>query len=159
VAFENLEEKGHLRYLRVANHGDLVPLLPPSPPITSLVFQGRRFRPVGVRLKLTPHTYIISFPPKFRNCCGVFFFDLIKMLRTWAYVLVGSVFCYRWPCETTTILRREHTQLVYMERFENQKLSLEHLTLDGLYQERFARAHWRLPVLHFDARMSYQKRW
>ncbi len=41
-----------------------------------------------------------------------------------------------------------------MGRFENQKYFLEQLTLDGLYQERFARARWRLPVLHFDARTT-----
>jgi hypothetical protein len=151
VAFEYLEEKGHLRCLRVANYRDLVPL---SPPITTLVFQGRRFRHVGLRLKLTPHTFIISFPPKVRSYCGVFFFDLIKMLRTGAFVLVGSVFCFLCTCETKTFLRREHTQLVYMERFENQKHSLEQLTIDGLYQERFARARWRVPVLQFDARTT-----
>jgi hypothetical protein len=145
VAFERLEEKGHLRCLRVANYRDLVPL---SPPINTLIFQGRRFRHVGFRLKLTPHTFIISFPPKVRSYCGIFFFDLMKMLRTWAFVLVGSVLCFLFTCRTRKHLRREHTQLVYMERFENQKGSLE----DGLYQERFARARWRLPVLHFDAR-------
>jgi hypothetical protein len=41
-----------------------------------------------------------------------------------------------------------------MERFENQKHSLEQLTIDGLYQERFARARWRVPVLQFDARTT-----
>jgi pimeloyl-ACP methyl ester carboxylesterase len=154
VAFENLEEKGHLRCLRVANYRDLVPLSPPSPPITTLVFQGRRFRHVGMRLKLTPQTFFVSFPPKVRSYCGVFFFDLIRMLRTWAFALVGSVICFLCTCETKKRLRREHTQLVYMERFENQKHALEQLTLDGLYQERFAQARWRLPVLHFDARTT-----
>jgi hypothetical protein len=122
--------------------------------MTTLIFQGRRFRHVGLRLKLTPHTFIISYPPKVRTYCGVFFFDLYKLLRTLPYVLVGSVFCFLCTCKTKTALRREHTQLVYMERFENQKHSLEQLTLDGLYQERLARARWRLPVLHFDARTT-----
>jgi hypothetical protein len=44
-----------------------------------------------------------------------------------------------------------------MERFENQKHSLEQLTLNGLFQERLARARWRLPVLHFDAQTTTGK--
>ena len=149
VAFEHLEEKGHLRCLRVANYRDLVPL---SPHMNRLIFHGRRFRHVGFRLKLTPHTFIISFPPKVRSYCGVFIFDIIKMLRSWAFVLVGIVLCFLCTCEIKKKLRGEHTQLLYMKRFENQKDSLEQLTLDGLYQERFARARGRLPVLHCDAR-------
>jgi hypothetical protein len=39
-----------------------------------------------------------------------------------------------------------------MERFDNQKYSLKQLTWDGLNQERFARARWRLPILHVGAR-------
>lgn len=149
LAFEHLEEKGHLRCLRVANYRDLVPL---SPARTTLFFQGRRFRHVGFRLKLTPNTFLISFPPKVRSWVGVFLFDLIKMLRTWAFVLVASVLCFISMCHIKKEFRAEHTQLVYMERFENQKNALEQLTLDGLYQERLARARWRLPVLHVGER-------
>ena len=55
---------------------------------------------------------------------------------------------------TGRALRAEHTQLVYMKRFTNQKEALSRMTLDDLYEERFRRARWRLPVMHFGAKMA-----
>ena len=144
-----------MRCLRVTNYRDTVPLVPAKTP---LFFQSRRFRHVGFRVKLTPHTFVISFPPKVRSYCGVFVFDLIKMLRTWAFYLCGSVLCILFTCRMKQDLRAEHTQLVYMERFENQKEGLEQLSLDGLYQQRARAARWRLPVFHFDARTTTNRR-
>jgi pimeloyl-ACP methyl ester carboxylesterase len=154
LAFESLEEQGRLRCLRVANYRDIVTL---SPPIGALALchaiccQERRFRHVGFRLKLSPWSYVISYPPKVRSYCGTLLFDLIKMARSFFFMAIFIPVCAVFSCGAKKFLRGEHTQLVYMNRFDKQKESLEKVTLDQLYEERFARARWRIPVFYAGA--------
>jgi len=71
-AFEALEEQKKIRYIRVANFRDMVPLSPPRQTyncFAAMFCQHRRFRHVGLRLKLFPHVvyngcaYGVSFVP------------------------------------------------------------------------------------------------
>ena len=151
LAFESLEEQGKLRCLRVANYRDVVTL---SPPIGALGLghaiccQERRFRHVGFRLKLTPWSYVISYPPKVHSYCGVLLFDLMKMVKAFVFMMIFIPLCAIFTCGVKKFLRGEHTQLVYLERFNRQKASLETISLDQLYKNRSARPRWRIPVFN-----------
>ena len=151
LAFESLEEQGKLRCLRVANYRDIVTL---SPPIGALGLchaiccQERRFRHVGFRLKLTPWSFVISYPPKVRSYCGVLLFDFMKMVKAFVFMMIFIPLCAIFTCGVKKFLRGEHTQLVYMERFDRQKASLETISLDQLYKDRLARPRWRIPVFN-----------
>ena len=73
-AFEVLEETRKIRCLHIANFRDIVPLSPPIGALAcghAICCQRRRFRHVGFRLKLTPKTFIVSYPPKVRSYCGI----------------------------------------------------------------------------------------
>lgn len=147
-----LEEQKKVRYIRVCNFRDIVPLSPPGATYNccfAAFCQPTRFRHVGLRLKLYPKGYTISYVPKMRTCPGIACCDLIKILRHWLYlVIVCPIVCFCKNRYTYKVFRSEHTQLVYMDRFDACREDLEDMTLDDLYQERINRARWRMPVLH-----------
>ena len=151
LAFESLEEQGKLRCLRVANYRDIITLCPVRGTFAlchAICCQEMRFRHVGFRLKLTPWSSVISYPPRVHTYCGILLFDLMKMVKAFVLMMIYIPLCAIFTCEFQKFLFREHSQLVYMERFDKQKASLEKISLDQLYKDRSTRPWWRIPVFH-----------
>jgi Lipase (class 3) len=155
-AFEILEEQNKLRYIRVVNYRDIVPLSPPqlSHNCACLFCPRRRFRHVGLRLKLFPHGYVITYSPRARTCLGLACFDCLKILRHYLYLLIlCPITCLCKNLFVFKVFMAEHSIVLYMKRFDQCRPVLEKLSLDQLYQERKARARWKLPTLHGDTHM------
>jgi hypothetical protein len=150
-----LEEERKIRCLRVANFRDLVPLSPPRHAYNCLApicCQSRRFRHVGMRLKLFPYGYIISYPPKMRTCPGIFCCDFIKLVRHFLYlVVVCPIVTFCKNRYIYKVFRSEHTVLVYMDRLNACEDILSGMQLDDLYEESSQRSRLRLPTLHGDS--------
>lgn len=98
-AFEELEQQKKLRFLQVANDRDPVTLSPPDTfnPCTPLFCKGRRYRHVGLRLKLRGSKgYVIYYPMKMRTYFGILCCDLMNLSRAWMFVIgfgFASLFC------------------------------------------------------------------
>lgn len=146
-----LEEQKKIRYMRVTNYRDIVTLIPPGHAyncIAAAFCQQRRFRHVGLRLKLFPTGYAISYAPKMRTCPGILCCDLIKILHHYLFLaIICPITCFCKNLYIYRAFRSEHTELVYMNRFDACQGVLEELQLDDLYEERSARSRFRLPVL------------
>lgn len=151
--YQKLEAEKKLRCLRISNYRDVVTLSPPNGafiPCFACFCQSKRFRHVGIRMKLFPDGhFLIAHPPRFYTCFGIMICDLLKTIRHIFYLfIICPLVCLCKNRYTYTVYRQEHTQLAYSNRFKACKDDLEQLSLDQLYKERFARAKWRLPVLH-----------
>jgi hypothetical protein len=180
-AFERLEEEGKLRYMRVTNYRDPITFLLP-PGLLGFFLQKKRFRHVGIRLRLTPHMFIVNYPPKVRSYCGIFICDIIKSFRHGVCLVVfiiPSLLIFLVLAPVTLILapigcaawiwfhnmfffRAEHAPELYLARLMQHQEALSRLTLEGLYQERFAAARWKLPYIRLDAddtRRSLRRYW
>ncbi|CAB9518277.1 Phospholipase A1-II 1 [Seminavis robusta] len=145
-AFESLEEKNWLRCIHVANYRDIVTQ---SPALPMCCCYGSHFRRAGFHLTLSPHAYILSYPARL-GLVGRFCLDIVKWIKHVCYVLLFVPLLFLCGCQTKKFLREEHTQLKYMNRFDNQKAALQHMTLDELYRERFgatAKKHLRAGVV------------
>jgi hypothetical protein len=98
-AFEELERQKKLRCLQIANDRDPVPASPPDAwnPLLAMFCQSRRFRHVGLRLKLRSNGYILFSPPKMRTYWGVLLCDCMYVSRTWMIIILFaflSLFCF-----------------------------------------------------------------
>jgi hypothetical protein len=98
-AFEELERQKKLRCLQIANDRDPVPASPPDAwnPSLAMFCQSRRFRHVGLRLKLRSNGHILFSPPKMRTCWGVLLCDCMHVSRTWMIIILFaflSLFCF-----------------------------------------------------------------
>jgi hypothetical protein len=98
-AFEELERQKKLRCLQIANDRDAVTLSPPDTfdPCVPIFCQNRRYRHVGLRVKLRSNGYIVTSPPKTRTYLGVLLCDCTYVARTWMFVILfglGSLFCF-----------------------------------------------------------------
>ena len=166
LAFESLERNGKLRCFQVANDRDPVTLSPPQGafnPFHALLCQRRRFRHVGLRLKLRELGYIIMYNPKPRSYLGILCCDSIHLSRTWLiililvllilvslslfYVYIAVPLIVLCACIALCTSRMHHTQLKYIRRLEYNKETLTELYLDELNKERWERSPYRFPVL------------
>jgi hypothetical protein len=167
--FERLEEERKLRYLRVTNYRDPIALLLPPGPL-GLFLQKRRFRHVGIRLQLTDQIFIINYPPRVRSCCGILICDTIKSFRNLLClgafivplfillflvlapltIILAPICCVACTWYNNLFFRVEHKPEKYLERLTRHKEALSKLTLDRLYEERFAAAKWKLPYIRID---------
>jgi hypothetical protein len=149
-----LEEAKKIRCVRVANFRDLVPLSPPNHTydcFAPICYQSRRFRHVGLRLKLFPYGYIISYPPKMRTCPGICCCDFIKLIRHGFYLfVVCPIFLCCKNRYIYKVFRSEHAELVYIDRLNACEDILSGMQLDDLCEESIQRSHWRLPTLRGD---------
>jgi hypothetical protein len=65
-AYEELEMRGHLRCLHIANDRDPVTLVPPNgswDPAVPLCCPDHKFRHVGLTVKLRAYGYVMTYPP------------------------------------------------------------------------------------------------
>ena len=164
--YEELERRGRLRCIQVANDQDPVPKSPPNGsvnPCHALLCQSRRYRHVGIHVTLRSSGHIITYPPQVQTYLGVFLCDCMLIGRFWLMILFlapvmaicyGSCFVLAIPCtvfclyKTMTTSRKHHTQLKYLERLDAGREDLETLTLDELNERRWKRPRWRVPILH-----------
>jgi hypothetical protein len=101
-AFEELERQKKVRCLQIANDRDVVTLSPPDTfnPFVAIFCQSRRFRHVGLRVKLRSNGYVVFSPPKMRTYFGILLCDFMYISRTWMFIILfvfGSLVCFA-PC-------------------------------------------------------------
>ena len=86
LAFEELEKQKKLRCVHLANDQDPVSRSPPNgafSPLAAMLFQERRYRYVGLRVKLVKLGYVIEYHPRTRTYCGILLFDEILIGKAW----------------------------------------------------------------------------
>lgn len=89
---------------------------------------------------------------------GIFCCDILKIVKHILYlVLVCPIVVFCKNFYTYRVFRSEHTQSVYMNRFDACQEVLEDMSLDNLMTEKTAKAKWRVPVLHGHSQAFKQK--
>eukprot|EP00985_Skeletonema_marinoi_P023334 scaffold15489_cov187-Skeletonema_marinoi.AAC.1 len=111
TAFTLLEQMGHIRYLRVNNDADTVPTIPPF----SLGLKRRMMKHVGINLRLSDDSFILSHP----NSNG---WGFVNAVRNSVLKPVWSVLKY-------------HSLQTHEERMDAQKETLQNLHLNDLYDD------------------------
>lgn len=137
-AFQKLEEDGKIRCLHVANYRDIVTL---SPPLPMCCCYGHHFRRVGIHLTLSPHAFALSYPATLPHLLRVLV-DIMKWIKHFFFLLMFVPLLALCGCSTKKFLRAEHTQLMYMNRFDNQRERFSDVTIDEIYDMRFSKKSW-----------------
>jgi len=154
IAFEELEKEGKLRCLHIANDQDPVTMSPPNGnfnPCYSVLCQSRKFRHVGLRVKLEESGYELTYPPKTRTYCGMFLWDCRWTGRALCIMLVSlpilalcmescCLICILCCLGSLRTMRKHHTQLMYIRRLEYNKDDLMQLNIDDVNEARWKRA-------------------
>lgn len=111
TAYTLLEKMGLIRYLRVTVDNDTVPTLPPF----SLGLNKRTMKHVGINLRLTSNSFILSHP----NSNGL---GIVNAWRNSILKPVWSVLYY-------------HSPKVHNERMNMHKEALQNMHLNDLYAD------------------------
>ena len=136
-----LEKKKRLRFLRVANFGDSVTILPDPGYLNSIFRPHRVYRHVGIMLKLYPARYhficgrlVLRRPRHYHGIVGY----LDQVWRSAKHLFVCLFLCPLMcllPCCTAQLLLVNHGCQEYMKRVKMNKETLSTINLDDLYEK------------------------
>jgi len=131
AAFELLEEQNKIRYLRIVNDKDLIPMMPEQHlPLTKPLLRKQVYRHVGIELKLYNHSKGVRLSYR-RLKDGLALASQDLVLTTGKYVFALSM-CAIGCC----VAKREHSCHEYGERICKRSKILEKLKLPLLYDLR-----------------------
>ena len=134
-AYHTLEQEGALRSLRIANHKDLVTLLPDSESFSCLYIaccQGSVFRHVGTELKLYKNGSFQFFrPTETTSCLGQFCQDWSRQAKNAVLMILTLPFMLF--CQEDFL--KYHACREYMDRLQKGSEKTQHMHLNTLHQD------------------------
>mmetsp|Transcript_32864 Transcript_32864/g.54254 ORF Transcript_32864/g.54254 Transcript_32864/m.54254 type:complete len:165 (-) Transcript_32864:123-617(-) len=134
-AFQSLEHTQQLRCLRIANHKDIVTLLPDRGSLSCIYImccQSNVYRHVGMELKLYSATKMsLSKTAESKSYFRIFFRDWRRQVKNSAIMVLSLPFV----CCCRVDFLKYHGCDEYMERIVGNCRELEYQTLNGLYEK------------------------
>ena len=134
---QELENKGHIRCLRIANYKDLVTLLPDRGSFSCLYIlccQQNVYRHVGMEITLYSdnNRFEFSHSPESRSFLGVFFRDWKKQIKHSLYLLLTLPFV----CCCRENFLANHSCREYLQRLQGASAHLQVEYLNDLYRHK-----------------------